>query len=64
MRNASLLTLGTGTRAEVALFLPVPRRRVSGQMFGNYGILCVRFKLPLGHTAGDLLVGWKLVSPD
>lgn len=50
VRNTSLLTLGTGTRAEVLVFLPIPKKRVSGQMFGNYGILCMRFKLPLGNT--------------
>lgn len=58
-----LADAGDWNQAEVVVFLPIPKKRVSGQMFGNYRILCMRFKLPLGNTRGNLLVCWKLILP-
>lgn len=53
--------LMTGTTAEVAVFLLVPKKRVPDQMFSNYGILYVRFRPPLGNARGDLLGGCKFI---
>lgn len=49
--------------AEVVVFLLVPKKWIPGQMFSNYEILYIRFKLPLGKTREDLLVRWKLILP-
>lgn len=49
--------------AEAVVFLLIPKKWISGQMFSNYEILYIRFKLPLGKTREDPLVCWKLILP-
>lgn len=55
--------LRVGTLAEAVVFLLIPKKWIPGQMFSNYEILHIRFKLPLGKTREDLLVRWKLILP-
>ena len=58
------MMLKTSTLTKALVLLLIPKKLTSAQMFSDYGIPYIRFKLPLGKTRKDLLVCWKWIFSD